>query len=146
MTLDPTFNYNTSMPEQSRQREATLRASCNNEVSQWNLMLGAGRGREGERVLEVTGWPIPGFVLPQPVNDQPAAFLSQRTSADAEPELLYQADTAVLQIGPDNSVEGAPNMDDDDGFLGASGVFWLFLGGLGAGMRASRVFRDDSNA
>lgn len=136
MTVDPTFNYNATMPEQSRQREAQLNASCNNDVSQWNLTLGAGTGRDGEMVLEVTGQPMPGFTLPEPINDQPAAFLRQRTSATAEPELLFQADLAVLQIDASDSIVGVSGIDNDDGgFLGASGVYWLLFGGLGIWFR-----------
>lgn len=136
MTVDPTFNYNASMPGQSRQREALLSASCDNDVSQWSLTLGEGTGRMGDTVLEVTGQPIPGFTLPQPIIDQPAAFLRERTSATAAPELLYQADTAVLQIDAQDRVVGVPGMDDNDsGFLGASSVFWLLFGGLGVCVR-----------
>ncbi len=137
MTVDPTFNYNANMPEQPRQREALLSASCDNNVSQWNLTLGEGTGREGQTVLEVTGQPIPGPTLPQPINDQPAAFLRERTSAMADPELLFQADTAVVQIGASSGVVAASGMDSsDDSFLGASGVYWLLLGGLAVWFRA----------
>ena len=131
MTVDPTFNYNATMPEQSRQREAQLNASCNNDVSQWSLTLGDGTGRAGETVLEVTGQPIPGITLPQPIDDQPAAFLRQRTSATAAPELVFQADLALLQIDASDSIVGASVVDSsDDDFLGASGVYWLLLGGV----------------
>ena len=108
MTLDPTFNYNTTMPDQSPVREATVNASCTNEVSNWTLTLGAGTGREGEVVLDVTGEPIPGFGIgiPTPIDDQPAAFAQQRTSADAEPETLVQAVFSPMMINADGSVEG----------------------------------------
>lgn len=131
MTVDPTFNYNATMPEQPRQREAQLSASCENDVSQWSLTLGEGTGRVGETVLEVTGQPIPGVTLPQPIDDQPAAFLRQRTSATAAPELLFQADLALLQIDASDSIVGALDTgNDDDDFLGTSSAYWLLFGGL----------------
>ncbi len=146
MTLDPTFNYNATMPDQPRLREAMLDASCDNDVSQWSLTLGEGTGREGQKVLEVTGQPIPGFSLPQPVIDQPAAFQRQLTSADAEPELLFEANVGVLQIAADGGVVDTVDLvdvvatddNDDGGFLGASGLFWLLIGGFGVLFRSSR--------
>ena len=136
MTVDPTFNFNSTMPEQSLQREATLNASCDNGTSHWSLTLGEGTGRAGEKVLDVTGQPIPGSVLPTPIDDQPAAFLRQRTSADAEPELLFKADLAVLEIAADGSVVGeGAGASNDGGFLGASGIAWLVLVGTAVWMR-----------
>jgi len=129
MTADPTFNYNSAMPEQPRTRTATLNASCENDVSHWSLTLGEGTGREGERVLEVSGQPIPVGVLPEPINDQPAAFLRQKTSADAAPELIYQVELNVLDIAADGSfgpVQSESN-SDDGGFLGALGLGWFLL-------------------
>ncbi|MFK7857767.1 MAG: DUF2330 domain-containing protein [Granulosicoccus sp.] len=125
MTVDPTFNYNSAMPDQPLLRQAQLNASCDNGVSRWSLTLGEGTGREGETVLDVTGQPIPGIDLPVELDTQPAAFLRQRTSADAAPELLFQADSSVLEILPAGS---SIDDDNDDGFLGAGGFFWLLSG------------------
>ncbi|MFK8082347.1 MAG: DUF2330 domain-containing protein [Granulosicoccus sp.] len=136
MTLDPTFNYNASMPEQPLQREARLDASCEFNISRWSLTLGEGTGRVGETVLDVEGEPIPGATLPMPVNALPAAFLRERTSAEAAPEVLFQADDSVLEISPISSVDGID--DDDDGFLGAAGFVWLLGGGLMLGIRRIR--------
>ena len=100
MTLDPSFDYNTSMPDQPRERNALLSASCNNDVSNWQLILGAGTDRDGEVVADVSGEPLPIFNgVPEPLLDQPAAFLSQRTSADAEPETLFQASLPTVVVG-----------------------------------------------
>jgi len=106
MSADPTFNYNSSMPEQRREREAMLRASCENGVSRWDLTLGAGTGREGEVVIEVMGQPLPfvGAPIPVPLADQPAAFERQRTSADAEPESLFVARLPTVMVAADGSV------------------------------------------
>ena len=150
MTVDPTFNYNSTMPEQPIQREALLNASCESGTSQWSLTLGSGTGRDGEKVLEVSGQPIPSFVLPAPLDDQPAAFLRERTSADAEPQQLFQAESSVLEIAADGSVNGidtgtgtataSTSDDDDDGFLGASGLGWLLI--ATAGLWCRRRFTD----
>jgi len=104
MTLDPRFNYNDNMPDQSRVREALVRASCNNAVSNWTLTLGEGTGRDGEVVMDVSGQPIPGFGNPPPIllDDQPATFARQRTFADAAPETDFQAGTgpsALVLVG-----------------------------------------------
>ena len=137
MTVDPTFNYNGTMPEQPIQREALLNASCEAGTSQWSLTLGSGTGRDGEKVLEVSGQPIPVGVLPTPLDDQPSAFLRERTSADAEPQQLFQAESSVLEIGADDSVSSggvvtaSTSDDDDDGFLGASGLGWLLIASIG---------------
>lgn len=108
MTVDPTFDYNTTMPDQPRNREATVNASCTNDVSNWTLTLGAGTGRDGEVVLDVSGEPIPGFGIgiPTPIDVQPAAFAQQRTSADAEPETLVQAVFSPMTIAADGAVDG----------------------------------------
>jgi len=108
MTVDPSFDYNTTMPDQPRNREATVNASCTNDVSNWTLTLGAGTGRDGEVVLDVSGEPIPGFGIgiPTPIDDQPAAFAQQRTSADAEPETLVQAVFSPMTIASDGAVDG----------------------------------------
>ena len=152
MTVDPTFNFNSNMPEQSIQREALLNASCENGTSQWSLTLGSGTGREGEKVLEVNDEPIPFLVLPTPIDDQPSAFLRQRTSANAEPELLFQAESSLLEIGAvdngadgngavdngadgngavDNGAIGSVAASNDDGFLGAAGFGWLLIATAG---------------
>jgi hypothetical protein len=107
-----------------------LNASCDNGISQWSLTLGEGTGRAGEKVLEVTGQPIPGFVLPQPIDDQPAAFLREQTSADAAPILLAKADLTLLEIAADGSVTdgGSVSSSSSGGFLGAAGLAWLLIG------------------
>ncbi len=152
MTLDPTFNYNSMMPDQPRNREATLNASCTNEVSNWTLTLGAGTQRDGEVVLDVSGEPIPGFgvAIPTPIDAQPATFATQRTSADAEPETLAQANFSTMMISLDGSVEGGllndvdfssvdpvnsvatntVNSGSSGGFFGAAGPYVLALLGF----------------
>ena len=149
MTLDPTFNYNSTMPEQPIVREALINASCEAGTSKWNLTLGSGTGREGETVLEVSGQPIPGGFMPFPLDDEPSAFLRERTSADAEPEQIFQATSSVLEIAADGSIisggingdnlatASTSDDDDDDGFLGASGLWWLLIASVSLWCRRS---------
>jgi len=146
MTLDPTFNYNNSMPDQARVREALLKASCNNDVSNWTLTLGAGTGREGELVLDVTGQPIPFFGqgVPEPVNAQPAAFERQNTSADAEPETLFQANILPLVIDAEGNVDPSSIAADtssssSSGFFCAVGPIGLSIIGLALVARRRRT-------
>jgi len=56
MTLDPTFDYNTQMGDQSAERRATLRAACGDNGTEWTLTLGAGTGREGDLVVSAGIW------------------------------------------------------------------------------------------
>lgn len=137
MTLDPSFNFNSQMPEQPLTREARVVATCENEVSRWNLTLGSGTGREGETVLEVEGQPIPfGGGTITPVDDQPAAYLRERTSAEAMPELIEQADVSLLQVNADNTVvSGFIEADDDSGFLGSAGFIWFLIASLTLAIR-----------
>lgn len=155
MTLDPTFNYNPTMPDQSRIREATVNASCNNGVSNWTLTLGEGTGRNGETVMDVSGQPIPGFGIPtpQPIDDQPATFVRQRTFADAAPEtdflanlmpMVINADGILVQSGigegSDPVAVGGGDTDvltdtvasggSSSGFLGSTGPSALMLVGF----------------
>ena len=133
MTVDPTFNYNSDMPGQPLAREALLSASCDANVSNWTLTLGEGTGRAGEVVISATDQPIPFAGTPQPVDDQPAAFVRQRTSADAAPELLFEATSSTVQIAADGSSSGGSDIltvavdEDSDGFLGALGLEWIAL-------------------
>jgi len=148
MTVDPTFNYNPTMPDQSSTRTAKLNASCTNDVSNWTLTLGSGTGRDGETVLDVTGQPIPGFGLPAPtpVDEQPAAFERQRTSAEADPVTIFQASIPPLVIDGDGNVlatdlpdssNGSGSSSSSSGFLGASGPAGL-LGLMGLLLLARR--------
>ena len=129
MTLDPRFNYNSTMPDQSRLRQATVNASCDNGVSNWTLTLGEGTGRDGEVVMDVSGQPIPGFGLPAPIalDDQPATFARQRTFADAAPETDFQANLTPFVLNADGSVEetgfveGEGEMTDVGGSTGGTG-------------------------
>jgi len=115
MTLDPTFDYNASMPDQPRERNALLSASCNNDLSNWKLILGAGTGRDGEIVADVSGQPLPIFNgVPEPLDDQPAAFARQRTSANAEPETLFQANLSTVVVDENGVVDSASNGEGED--------------------------------
>ena len=140
MTLDPVFGYNARMDDQPLTREALLESSCTDTGTRWTLTLGAGTGREGELVITAEQ-PVPGSAPPA-TDAQPAAFRQSRTSSDAQPELLVQADVAPLAIGRDgmavDSLPGGASDDDDDGFLGLAGPVTLGLLSLLVGLRRVR--------
>jgi len=132
MTLDPVFTYNAQMPEQAIAREARLQASCTANVSEWSLTLGKGTNRENEVVIRAVDQPIPIFNVPIALDDQPAAFARQRTSADAAPQLLFEATASTIDIAADGSVSGgsmiSASSDNDSGFLGAFGPVLMLVG------------------
>lgn len=138
MTLDPFFSYNANMPPQAQTREALMELSCGDNGTEWSLTLGAGTGREGEKVI-VANRPAP-FSPPVEVAEQDATWLIQRTSGDADPEVTRKSDFTQLAIDitidpeptdntddENNDVGTASNDDDDSGFLGANGAWLLGL-------------------
>lgn len=103
MTLDPTFDYNGQMADQSVERRATLRAECTDNGTEWTLTLGAGTGREGEVVIDAAG-DIPFFgPVPVEVNDQAATFTIERTTAAALPDVTDQSTFSVVAINGGSS-------------------------------------------
>ena len=122
MTVDPVFVYNNDMPDQSATREAKLVASCGSNGTEWNLTLGAGTGREGERVIDANA-EIPFGAAPAAVSTQASTSIIERTSADAAPELVNENKFPTLAL---NEAAGSGD-DDDDGFLGSLDWWWLLL-------------------
>jgi len=150
MTADPTFAYNTEMPDQPLTRKARLDTSCENGQPAWTLTLGEGTDRDGEVVITAEQ-PVP-FSAPPPANDLPAAFLQARTSGDATPDVLVRAEAGRLDIAADGEAtltgsDGTPparSSDDDDGFLGLAGPGTLaVLSLLALRRRRARPARDD---
>ncbi len=135
MTLDPSFNYNSSMPEQAIERNALLESTCTDNGTEWTLTLGEGTDRVGE-VVVAANQPVPFAAAPAGVSTQPAAILRQRTSADAAPELIFKADPGVLEIAADGTIRNSGGSgvtilpdagDDDSGFLGSTGPALIIL-------------------
>ncbi len=96
MTLDPEFDFNPDMADQGLTRQATMNISCTDDGTQWSLTLGAGTGRDGERVIEADG-SVP-FAVPEPITIQNPVFVTQRTSAVTMPELQDQNSFATAVI------------------------------------------------
>jgi len=135
MTLDPSFNYNSSMPEQPIERNALLESACTDNGTEWTLTLGEGTDRVGE-VVVAANQPVPFAAAPAGVSTQPAAILRQRTSADAAPELIFKANLGVLEIAADGTISNSGSSgvtilpdagDDDSGFLGSTGPALIIL-------------------
>ena len=128
MTLDPTFVYNQEMAPQSVTRTAKMALSCEADVTQWTLTLGAGTGRDGEKVIDASGDVPAGAVLPVEVTTQKAIAVKEITSADALPTADVINTFDVATIG--QAAAGSDNGDDDDGFLGGITAWWLVVLGL----------------
>ena len=130
MTLDPTFEFNSSMPDQPLRRQALLESRCGNNGTEWTLTLGAGTGREGEQVISAN-IDVP-FSAPAAVASQRSTWRIERTSGDAMPDVTEQTDFELLQIASDGSATTGGTStadDDDDGFLGSMAWFWPLLAG-----------------
>ncbi len=134
MTLDPTFVFNTSMPDQPIERQARLDIGCGDNGTEWRLTLGSGTGRDGEVVIEANRF-VPSFSPPADVNDQATTFTVQRTAAVAPPETLLQSDFDVLKINGGVSDSGLGPVAE----LSGSGIFGP--GGLGIGLLLAGLVR-----
>lgn len=127
MTLDPTFDYNTQMGDQTVERRATLNAFCGNNGTEWTLTLGAGTGREGEVVIDANS-EVPFGPIPVEVSAQAATFAIARTTAAALPDVTSQNDFSVVEINGGSSGSGATagnttgssNMSTGDGEVSIS--------------------------
>jgi len=130
MTLDPTFDYNTQMGDQSAERRATLRAACGDNGTEWTLTLGAGTGREGEVVIDAAS-DIPFGPIPVEVTEQAATFSIARTTAAALPDVTSQNDFSVVEINGGSSGTGSTTGTTTSGGMvsatGSGGISW-YLG------------------
>ena len=88
MTVDPIFVFNNQMQDQALMRSATLNMMCTGATTEWNLELGEGTGRAGEKVMNGTGLPPTFFGRPLPPIPQENLFRSASTSQADEPELV----------------------------------------------------------
>ncbi len=141
MTLDPTFDYNSQMGDQSEERRATLSASCGDNGTEWTLTLGAGTGREGEVVIDALS-DIPFGPIPVEVTEQAATFTIARTTAAALPDITAQNDFSVVEINGGSRGGGSATGGTTTGVSvssGSGGVSW-YIGGLLviAGLRRRR--------
>jgi hypothetical protein len=95
MTLDPAFSFNPDLPDQQLDRHALLEDSC----TSWTLTLGAGTGREGERVIEATGRP-PGFTsFVAPTIEQDAVWRTESVTISGPPTIVEQKQFPVARLG-----------------------------------------------
>ena len=128
MTLDPTFDYNSQMGDQSAERRATLSAACGDNGTEWTLTLGAGTGRDGEVVIDAQS-EIPFGPVPVEVSAQEATFTLARTTAAALPDITAQNDFTVVEINGGSS--GSLNGGTEDGGSSTSGSNSSADGGSG---------------
>jgi len=132
MTLDPTFDFNGQMGDQSLERRATLNAACGDNGTEWTLTLGSGTGRDGELVIDAIS-DIPFGPLPVEVNDQAATFTIERTTAAALPDVTSQNTFGVVAINIDDAGSDTPpvnvggDTDETPSISGGSGALSWYL-------------------
>jgi len=127
MTLDPGFDFNPEMPQQSRERRATLDLTCGNEGTEWSLTLGEGTGRDGEKVISAkTQTPT---TLPVAATTQRAVFSTAVTSGDALPVIqkLNNFDTLTLDANGEQETAAIDNNDSKKWYAGSLSAWWVCL-------------------
>lgn len=148
MSKDPVFGYNPDMTGQALTRRAVLDQSCGDNGTEWSLTLAEGTNRDGEIVIRANQ-PVP-FSAPQATDTLDAAFLQERTAADARADIVVQANVSPLDIASDGSVSAtsvltaSSDNDNDNGFLGLNGPITLTVLGLLAFRRRVRTDRPDA--
>lgn len=123
MTVDPSFEFNPTMPEQSLERHATLELVCGNEGTQWWLTLGEGTGRQGERVISANA--VEPLAVPSAAQSQSPVYTAARTFGNADPLVEVINQFAELRVNGGAQIEGDSK---DNGFLGGMSIWWLMLG------------------
>jgi hypothetical protein len=118
MMLDPCFVFNPDLPDQPLAREATLRSSCVGSTTVYDLILGAGTGRDGEQVLRVNQ-PEGVFFNPPDVA-QSAVLRSVRVGTSGPGDVDVENDFDLLVIGT------APSGSGEAGEQGSRGAFCAF--------------------
>lgn len=124
MTLDPSFEFNPQMPEQARERRATLDQKCGNEGTEWSLTLGEGTGRAGEQVISaVQQTPT---TTPIEATTQRSVFSASVTSGDAMPQLQDLKELEQVKI---NIADDIVDVEDNEPtrFLGGLSFWWISL-------------------
>lgn len=109
MTLDPIFLFNAELEDQALTRYATLDQECGRT---WTLTLGAGTGREGEKVIEGRGY-APSFFGPAPTISQDAYFKTERQMPTGQPIIVDLKQYPTAQLGEDGTIDD----DNDNGSM-----------------------------
>lgn len=113
MTLDPSFEFNPDMPQQARERRATLDLTCGNEGTEWSLTLGEGTGREGEKVISAK-MQTP-TTLPAAATTQRAVFSTAVTSGDALPVIQKLNEFEPLTLNANGEQETTEEEGSEQG-------------------------------
>ena len=137
MTLDPIFDFNPDLADQSLERRAKMHLQCTSGGTRWTVTLGKGTGRDGERVIEGSGLP-PGFT--PPVIAQDAVWRSETVGATGQPNVVVQKQFAVAQVIGDDDGGGSILCGNGTGLCGTGilGVLGMIMVGLRL-MRRRRV-------
>ncbi len=103
MTVDPVFAFNPDLDPQPATREATLDVACTGGVTRWSLTLGAGTGRDGERVIEGVG-PLPGIQASTPVIEQSSVSLTEAVGRTGKGLVRTRNNFETASVGDDPGV------------------------------------------
>jgi hypothetical protein len=95
MLVDPTFVFNSDMPQQSQIREANLHTACVDDQNQFTLTLGEGTGRDDEVVLQSAVE----FPNTAQVSSQEASWQIAVTSDVGSPNIQTQREFETKTVG-----------------------------------------------
>lgn len=122
MLTDPSFVFNSDLPNQALERNASLQANCTDRGTEWILTLGAGTGRDDVVVIDGRGQPP----ITVPNLDQGASWQIAQTSAQGSPDIKEETDFAVAKVG------AFENSESDNGGSGA--ISWPLFALLALGL------------
>ena len=100
MTLDPTFGYKSDLPPQPAQRRAVYQQNCILGVLNWQIVLGAGTGREGEVIDSGIGNPDRFGALPPVLAEQASAASSRMIVENVDPMVVATGNTPFAVFTP----------------------------------------------
>jgi hypothetical protein len=116
MLTDPSFVFNSDMPDQAQVRNANLNASCSSGDTSWTLTLGEGTGRNDSLVIDGKG----DLPTTSQIDKQQASWQIAVTTKSGAPQIKVQRAFPVAKV---NTLE-----KDGGGSLGF--IFLLFSGML----------------
>ena len=94
MLTDPSFVFNSDMPDQAQVRNATLDASCSSGNTSWTLTLGEGTGRDDSLVIDGKG----DLPVTSQVAGQQASWQIAVTAESGDPQVTVQRTFPVAKV------------------------------------------------
>jgi hypothetical protein len=94
MLTDPSFVFNSDMPDQAQTRNASLNASCSSGVTSWTLTLGEGTGRDDSLVINGKG----DLPVTAQIAEQQASWQIAVTAESGEPQVTVERSFPVAKV------------------------------------------------